>query len=52
MISAKVAVDQISRVSKGYGFVTFQRPDEQTRAITEMNGKYLKNRPIKTSAGF
>ena len=47
VVSAKIVTDNISKVSKGYGFVKFSNPAESNKAINEMNGKYLCGRPIK-----
>ncbi|VDD76122.1 unnamed protein product [Mesocestoides corti] len=44
---AKVIVDKRTGKSRGYGFVSFSDPNDFTRAIREMNGKYVGNRPIK-----
>ncbi|BHF64422.1 hypothetical protein SprV_0200742500 [Sparganum proliferum] len=44
---AKVIVDKRSGKSRGYGFVSFSDPSDFTRAMREMNGKYIGNRPIK-----
>ncbi|CAN0107964.1 unnamed protein product [Ascophyllum nodosum] len=44
--SARVMVDNTSGQSKGFGFVCFSAPEEATKAITEMNGKMLLNKPI------
>lgn len=33
--------------SKGYGFVSFRDPEDFIKAMREMNGKYVGNRPIK-----
>jgi RNA recognition motif-containing protein len=33
--------------SKGYGFVSFIDPFDCAKALREMNGKYLGNRPMK-----
>ncbi|KAL5110949.1 RNA-binding protein 42 [Taenia crassiceps] len=44
---AKVIVDKRTGKSRGYGFVSFSDPNDFTRAMREMNGKYVGNRPIK-----
>jgi len=33
--------------TKGYGFVSFRDPEDFIKAMREMNGKYVGNRPIK-----
>eukprot|EP00252_Welwitschia_mirabilis_P025186 TRINITY_DN776_c0_g2_i4.p1 TRINITY_DN776_c0_g2~~TRINITY_DN776_c0_g2_i4.p1 ORF type:complete len:306 (+),score=35.30 TRINITY_DN776_c0_g2_i4:380-1297(+) len=45
---AKVMTDRITGRSKGYGFVKFGDENEQTRAITEMNGVFCSSRPMRT----
>ncbi|CDW73706.1 mrna binding post-transcriptional regulator [Stylonychia lemnae] len=47
VLQAKVIVDPVSRYSKGYGFVKFGNQEESQRAIVEMQGKYLFNKPMK-----
>ncbi|PAV80205.1 hypothetical protein WR25_20083 [Diploscapter pachys] len=44
---AKVIRDSRTNKSKGYGFVSFRESDDYVRAIREMDGKYVGNRPIK-----
>ncbi|KAI8844749.1 hypothetical protein BC829DRAFT_419795 [Chytridium lagenaria] len=44
--SAKVMIDESKAASKGFGFVCFSSPDEATKAVTEMNGKMVANKPI------
>jgi len=43
--SAKVMRDE-KGISKGFGFVCFATPNEATKAVTEMNGKMILNKPI------
>ncbi|XP_073005026.1 polyadenylate-binding protein RBP45-like [Typha latifolia] len=44
---AKVVTDRLTGRSKGYGFVRFGDLNEQTRAMTEMNGIYCSTRPMR-----
>lgn len=44
--SAKIMVDDKTGASRGFGFVCFSNPDEATKAVTEMNGRILHNKPI------
>merc|ERR1719491_1394770 len=44
--SARVMRDIKADQSKGFGFVCYSTPDEATRAVNEMNGKLLANKPI------
>jgi polyadenylate-binding protein len=43
--SAKVMCDETNR-SKGFGFVCFEKPDDATKAVVEMNNKMLGNKPL------
>ncbi|XP_067938293.1 RNA-binding protein 42-like [Watersipora subatra] len=44
---SKVIRDRRTHKTKGYGFISFKDPIDYTRAMREMNGKYVGNRPIK-----
>ena len=44
---ARVVRDKNSKKTKGYGFVSFKDPNDFIRAMREINGKYVGNRPIK-----
>lgn len=38
--------DQTSGVSRGFGFVSFENPEEVTKAITEMSSKIISSKPL------
>lgn len=44
---AKVVRDKRTSKSKGYGFVSFKDSNDYLKAMREMDGKYVGNRPIK-----
>jgi hypothetical protein len=44
---AHVVVDKHSQKTRGYGFVSFRDPHDYLKAMREMNGKYIGNRPVK-----
>jgi hypothetical protein len=44
---AKVIRDKHTQKSKGFGFVSFNDPFDCAKAMKEMNGKYIGNRPVK-----
>lgn len=46
---AKVVREKKTFKSKGYGFVSFKDPFDCAKALREMNGKYIGNRPVKLS---
>ncbi|KAG0177401.1 hypothetical protein DFQ28_005828 [Apophysomyces sp. BC1034] len=47
--SAKIMTDPSSGMSRGYGFVRFHNPIEQQEALSEMDGIYCGNRPVRVS---
>ncbi|KAK9486599.1 hypothetical protein V1527DRAFT_462923 [Lipomyces starkeyi] len=47
--SAKIMTDPVSGMSRGYGFVRFTDESEMQRALTEMQGFYCGNRPMRIS---
>lgn len=48
-LSSKIVFDQVTNVSKGYGFVKFGNELEQQRSLLEMQGVFLNGRPIRVS---
>eukprot|EP00056_Hartaetosiga_gracilis_P018332 m.10620 g.10620 ORF g.10620 m.10620 type:complete len:287 (-) comp6643_c0_seq1:73-933(-) len=44
---AKVVRNVRNKKSKGYGFVSFKEGKDFLKALKEMNGKYIGNRPVK-----
>ncbi|KAK9870874.1 hypothetical protein WA026_009832 [Henosepilachna vigintioctopunctata] len=46
-LKAKVIRDKRTNKSKGYGFISFKDPADFTKAMKEMNGRYVGSRPIK-----
>lgn len=47
--SAKIMTDPLSGMSRGYGFVRFSEEQDQQRALSEMQGVYCGNRPMRIS---
>lgn len=48
-MAPQVITDATTGRSKGYGFVRFAAEAERDRALNEMNGHFLSNRPIRVS---
>ena len=44
---ARVVMDKRTSKTKGYGFVSFLDPSDCAKAVKEMNGRYVGNRPVK-----
>jgi len=44
--SAHVMKDENSGKTRGFGFVCFSTPEEATKAVTEMNGRMLNQKPL------
>ncbi len=44
---AKVVRDKRTGKSKGYGFISIRSVEDYIRAMKEMEGKYIGNRPVK-----
>lgn len=47
--SAKIMLDPVTGVSRGYGFVRFTDESDQQRALIEMHGLYCLSRPMRIS---
>ena len=45
----QIVRDKRSGKSKGFGFVSIQDVEDFAKAMREMNGKYIGNRPCKLS---
>jgi RNA recognition motif-containing protein len=48
VIGVKVIIDPVNKSSKGYGFVKFSDQNESLRALTEMNGRLINGKAIRT----
>ncbi|ORX57517.1 hypothetical protein DM01DRAFT_1334128 [Hesseltinella vesiculosa] len=49
IVSARVMSNTSTGQSKGYGFVSYSRPDEAKLAMDQMNGKLLLSKPLIVS---
>ncbi|KAG6836192.1 hypothetical protein H0H93_010498 [Arthromyces matolae] len=47
--SAKIMLDPVTGISRGYGFVRFSDEADQQRALIEMHGLYCLSRPMRIS---
>merc|ERR1712150_232378 len=47
LLRARVVRDKRTKKTKGFGFISFKDPQDYLKAMREMNGKYIGNRPIK-----
>lgn len=47
--SVRIMKDPNTGKSKGFAFLSFQNKEEAARAIEDMNGEYIGNRPIRTN---
>lgn len=43
---ARVVRDRRTGINRGYGFVSFTDPSDFLKALKEMNGKHVGNRPV------
>jgi RNA recognition motif-containing protein len=44
--SAAIVSDQVTRRSKGFGFIEFESQDSAKKAMTELNGKEMEGRNL------
>lgn len=49
IVSATVIMDRRMNRSKGFGFVEYANADDAKKAIEELDGKELDNRPLRVS---
>ncbi|KAF1774800.1 Nucleotide-binding alpha-beta plait domain [Phytophthora cactorum] len=50
--AAKVVMDPVTRMSKGFGFVRFGSKEEADQALQTMNGVYCSSRPMRVGFGM
>lgn len=43
----KIITDRNTGRSKGFAFVTFEKPEDADKAMAELNGKDIDGRPLK-----
>jgi RNA recognition motif-containing protein len=48
VINAKIIIDPITKISRGYGFVIFSDEKEKEKALVEMSGASLNGKAIRT----
>lgn len=46
IVSARVMSNPLNQLSKGYGFVSYSKPEEAQLALEEMNGYYFRTKPM------
>ncbi|KAI9021648.1 hypothetical protein CLU79DRAFT_752606 [Phycomyces nitens] len=46
IVSARVMTNKEKKTSKGFGFVSFGKAEEAYKALQEMDGKHILNKPI------
>ena len=46
--NAKIIIDPITKISRGYGFVIFSDEKEKEKALNEMSGSILNGKAIRT----
>jgi polyadenylate-binding protein len=44
--SARIMREEDTHVSKGFGFVCYGNPEEASRAVSEMNGRMIRSKPL------
>eukprot|EP00871_Galdieria_phlegrea_P005232 jgi/Galph1/570/GphlegSOOS_G5314.1 len=47
LVNARVVMDKFSGRSRGFGFVTFENPEEAATAVNALNGKEVDGRLIR-----